>query len=61
MRFWTDDRVILRRWEFERLLVPLPGDDKGFGGRYSDALLATFFETDPSQTRLSDFYRSHRG
>lgn len=47
--FWTDYRVILRRFEFERLLASPSGGDEDFGGRYSNGLLATFYETDASK------------
>lgn len=57
--FWTDYRVILRRFEFERLMASPPGGDEGFGGRYANGLLATFYETDAS--RLGRTFRRLRG
>lgn len=44
--FRTDYRVILRRFEFERMLSPQPPGDVNFGGRYGDRLLDAFYATD---------------
>lgn len=44
--FRHDHRVILRRFEFERLFVPFTDGAPSFGGRYSDRLLESFFATD---------------
>ncbi|MFO0889647.1 MAG: DUF4375 domain-containing protein [Isosphaeraceae bacterium] len=45
----TDYRVILRRFEFERLLVPPPLRPVTFGGRYSGRLLDAFSATDATE------------
>lgn len=47
--FRTDYRVILRHFEFERLMALPSGRVEDFGGRYSNGLLASFYETDASK------------